>query len=102
MNTIAASWGWGFRYRIGRLGERIERLGQRMSAWAKAKQRQADEKAEANLPVIHLSEKAKERLAKISDEIDAGEDLSPAFDNTEDAIAYLHEEARKYREEGEK
>ena len=96
MNTIAATWSWGLRERIGGLGARIERLGQRMSAWAKAKKRQM---TEDDLPVVQLSEKAKKRLAKISDEIDAGTDLSPAFSNTEDAIAYLHEEARKYREE---
>ena len=99
MNTIAASWGWGFRYRIERLGTRIERLGQRMSAWAKAKRQQAAEKAEANLPVIQLSDEAAERLERSADEAERGIDVSPAFDNTEDAIAYLHEEVRKIREE---
>ena len=98
MNTIVASWGGGFRYRIGRLGERIERLGQRMSAWAKAKQRQAAEKAEANLPVIQLSDEAAERLERSADEARRGIGVSPRFSSTEDAIAYLHEEVRKHKE----
>ena len=89
MNTIVASWSGQLRAYIGRLAQRV-------SDWSVAKRQQ---ETEDGFPVIHLSEKAKKRLAKISDEIDAGEDLSPAFDNTEDAIAYLHEEAGKYKEE---
>ena len=90
MNTTVVLW-------VRWLGLRIERLGQRLCAWSVAKKRQ-QETDDDGFPVIHLSEKAKKRLAKVSDEIDVGEDLSPAFDNTDDAIAYLHEEARKYKE----
>ena len=89
MNTIAASWHWGFRYRIERLGERVERLGQRMSAWAKAKRQQAAEKAEANLPVIQLSDEAAERLERLADEAEEGKNMSPRFTTVKDAAEWL-------------
>ena len=98
MNTIVATWGWGFRDRIERLGVRIEQLGQRLSAWAKAKKQQKAAKAEANLPVIHLSDEAAERLERLADEAEQGIDVSPTFTSLEDSFAYLDEETRKYKE----
>ena len=104
MNTAVVLWGKWLRERIGelglrieRLGVRIEQLGLRLCAWSVAKQRQ-QETDDDGFPVIHLSEKAKKRLAKISDEIDAGVDMSPAFETKEEMDAYLDEAVRKYRE----
>ena len=98
MNTIAATRSGGLRERIGELGLRIERLGQRMSAWAKAKKRQQAEKAEADLPVIQLSDEAAERLERLADEAERGIGVSPRFTSLEDSFAYLDEETRKYKE----
>ena len=89
MNTIAATWSGGLRERIGELGLRIERLGRRMSAWAAAKKRQKAEKAEADLPVIQLSDEAAERLERSADEAERGIGMSPVFDTAEEFIAYL-------------
>ena len=89
MNTIAAAWGWGFQNRIERLGVRIERLGQRLSAWAKVKKREIAEKAEANLPVIQLSDEAAERLERSADEAEQGIGMSPAFETSEEMDAWL-------------
>ena len=90
MNTLVASWGWGLRERIERLGIRIERLGQRLSAWAKAKKQQQAAKAEANLPVIQLSDEAAERLERSADEAEQGKNLSPGFTNIEDMKKWLN------------
>ena len=100
MNTTMALWGKWLRKRIGVLGLRIERLGQRLSAWAKVKKQQRAEKAEANLPVIQLSDEAAERLERLADEAEEGKNMSPRFTSLEDAFAYLDEETRKYREGG--
>ena len=82
MNTTVVLW-------VGRLGMRIERLGQRMSAWAKVKQQQKVEKAEANLPVIQLSDEAAERLERLADEAEEGKNMSPRFTSVKDAAEWL-------------
>ena len=80
MNTLVASWGGQLRARIGRLAQRV-------SDWSVAKQQREED--------MELKPEVKrELLAMMEDDTD----LSPEFDNAEDAIAYLHEEARKYRE----
>ena len=98
MNTTVVLW-------VGRLGLRIERLGQRMSAWGAAKKTTYPKTKEefdafiAALPTMKLKPEVEAELMKEIEEAERGIGVSPAFDNTEDAIAYLHEEARKYREE---
>ena len=62
------------------------RLGRWVSGRSVAKKQQ---ETEDGFPVIHLSEKAKKRLAKISDEIDAGIDMSPTFETAEEMDAWL-------------
>ena len=107
MNTIAATWGGGLRERIGELGLRIERLGQRLAAWGAVKKnpypktREEFEALIAALPTsdLKLKPEVEAELMKEIEEAERGIGVSPAFGNTEDAIAYLHEEARKYREE---
>ena len=84
MNTIVASWGGGLR-------RRIERLGQRMSAWSTAKKRQREENME-------LKPEVKKRLWAQVEDAKHGRNMSPTFTTVEDAIAYLHEETRKYKE----
>lgn len=99
MNTIVALW-------VRRLGVRMERLGQRVSAWGAAKKSTYPKTREefnaliTSLPTsdLELKPEVKAELLKEIEEAERGIGVSPAFDNTADAIAYLHEEARKYRE----
>ena len=87
MNTLVASWS-------GRLRAHIGRLGRWVSAWSIIKKKQREEDME-------LKPEVKERLWAQIEEAKQGKNTSPVFTSTEDAIAYLHEEARKYREEKE-
>ena len=79
MGTTIALWGGRFRESVSRFVQGLSGDGATTTA----------PKTEDDFPVIQLSEKAKKRLEKISDEIDAGVGLSPAFKTTEEMDAWL-------------
>lgn len=98
MNTVVASWHWGLRERIGRLGVRIERLGQRVSAWGAAKKNTYPKTREefnaliASLPTsdLELKPEVKAELLKEIEDAKQGKGLSPGFTSIKDMEEWLN------------
>ena len=97
MNTIAATRSGGLREFIGDLGLRIERLGQRMSAWGAVRKSTYPKTKEefdaliAALPTSDLElkpEVKRELLAQLED-AKQGKNMSPRFKTVEEAAEWL-------------